>query len=78
MLASMVDNAAPTRAEVSDAANAIVDGSGALMLSEETAVGKHYVNAVRVLDRVAAIAEMDFTTMFTGEIGKMEEKISIR
>ena len=73
MLASMVENAAPTRAEVSDAANAILDGSDALMLSEETAVGKHYVNAVKVLDRTATIIEADFAAKLA-EDGRPAEK----
>ena len=59
MLESMVHNATPTRAEVSDVANAIYDGSDAIMLSGETAVGKHPVRAVGVLDHVARVTEAD-------------------
>lgn len=57
MLESMVVSATPTRAEVTDVANAIIDGSDAVMLSEETAVGKYPVEAVRVLQKVAQETE---------------------
>jgi pyruvate kinase len=59
MLASMVSERRPTRAEVADVANAIYDGSDAVMLSEETAVGRHPVEAVRVMDRIARATEPD-------------------
>jgi pyruvate kinase len=57
MLASMVSSPRPTRAEVSDVTAAIYQGTDAVMLSEETAVGAHPIEAVRVMDRIAREAE---------------------
>ncbi len=57
MLQTMVDNPSPTRAEVSDVANAILDGADAVMLSGETAVGKYPVGAVHVLTEIAKHTE---------------------
>lgn len=57
MLNSMLENSRATRAEISDAANAIFDHADALMLSNETAVGKYPVEATRTLAKVAAAVE---------------------
>ena len=60
MLMSMVKEIRPTRAEVTDVTTAVRDGTDAVMLSDETAVGAHPVEAVKMLDRILQEAEKEF------------------
>jgi pyruvate kinase len=57
MMQSMVENQIPTRAEVFDVANAVLDGTDAVMLSEETAMGRYPVKAIEAMDRICRGAE---------------------
>lgn len=59
MLESMITNATPTRAEITDVANAVFDGTSAIMLSGETAVGAHPAHVVSVMAKIAEQAEAD-------------------
>jgi pyruvate kinase len=59
MLETMITSATPTRAEITDVANAVFDGTSAIMLSGETAIGAHPAHVVRVMAKIAEQAESD-------------------
>lgn len=76
MLISMVDNPRPTRAEAADVANAVLDGSDAVMLSEESAIGKYPVAAVKILARIVETAEKRLIAQRSSEVLAFHEGMS--
>ena len=77
MLDSMIRNARPTRAEVTDVASAILDGTDAVMLSGETAVGKYPVLTVEIMSRIAQRAEQSLDREKFTTIKNFDHSLSI-
>jgi pyruvate kinase len=77
MLRSMVDNPIPTRAEAADVANAILDGTDAIMLSEETAIGRFPIKAVNAMTRIARKIEISDEFIRIMSIRDLHEGTSI-
>ena len=80
MMQSMIDNAFPTRAEVFDVANAVLDGTDAVMLSAESSIGKNPVRVVEALDRVCRESEKQVTRSghrLDSVFGRVDEAIAM-
>ena len=75
MMDSMIENPSPTRAEITDVANAVLDGTDAVMLSGETSVGRHPIKVVEAMNKIIEQAEKVYD--FNGRRPKPNEKSSI-
>ncbi len=78
MLESMTHNLRPTRAEVTDVANAILDGTSAVMLSGETAAGEYPVETVKMMNSIAITTEesLDYAKLFESNVSEYETNIT--
>jgi pyruvate kinase len=75
MLHTMIENSFPTKAEISDISNAVLDGASATMLSGETAVGKNAIAAVKVMQRTATVAADYLQSSCDGTKSEAEQSI---
>lgn len=74
LLESMIENPIPTRAEVTDVANAIYEGADAVMLSGETTIGKYPVKCIQILSKIAGASEKDIGLNFASNLKKSSKK----
>jgi pyruvate kinase len=75
MLRSMVENPHPTRAEATDVANAVLDGSDAVMLSEESAIGHYPIEAVKTLAEITEVADQRLTAQYAASIHTLQDHV---